>query len=140
VGAADDHTEREFLAALRVRPGDHELRRVYADWLEQHRSLAKAEFVRLDGHPDPDIVRETDLAWRTITSRTWIEQCRADDCPELWDGLEPTADDRVRRCGACAMFVRFCATRDEERACRQAGMRSARDVAIDGPILPADPE
>ncbi|MEO8706724.1 MAG: TIGR02996 domain-containing protein [Kofleriaceae bacterium] len=136
MAAGDDRIEADFLVALGARPGDHEVRGVYADWLEQHRSLAKADFVRLDGHPDPDIAGETDVGWRAVTSRTWIEQCRRDGCPELWDGLEPTGDERVRRCANCDLGVRYCATRDEEREAHAAGMRSVRDVAIDGRIVP----
>jgi uncharacterized protein (TIGR02996 family) len=39
--------EAAFLAALRANPADDTTRLVYADWLDEHGELAKAEYLRL---------------------------------------------------------------------------------------------
>jgi uncharacterized protein (TIGR02996 family) len=53
-------TERDFLRAIKARPDDDLLRRVFADWLEENGQPERAELIRLQldreglppGHPD----------------------------------------------------------------------------------------
>lgn len=42
------HDEQAFLAALDAQPDDDVTRQVYADWLEEHAQLDRAEYLRLE--------------------------------------------------------------------------------------------
>jgi uncharacterized protein (TIGR02996 family) len=130
---ADDRDEHELLAALRARPGDVATRAVYADWLEQHGDLARADFVREDGCLDraAQLARD-DVAWRAIVSRA-----RIDACPQLtgwclrwWDALAATKDERIRRCKRCTRYVRYCADTSEVRGSLSRAELVVLDLAV----------
>lgn len=120
---AADPADAQFLAELRRHPTDGATRMVYADLLEQRGMLAMANFVRgTDTDDDPnDLLEQSDLAWRAITSTDAI-QCTTADCPRTWDRLPPSPDDeRCRRCTVCSKAVRYCGTIRDERVCTERG-------------------
>lgn len=65
-----DATERALLDEIRARPGDPAPRLVYADWLDDHGHIERAEFLRVQlaasTATDPD-----DPAFRAATERLW---------------------------------------------------------------------
>lgn len=120
--------ELQFVDAIRADPQDFPLRIVYADWLEQHGNLRKAELVRLlsvaprEG-PARDRIRELGSQqphdWMAILSRTPIDGCEQElqrDCAQRWETLASTDQPRVRRCHACGNDVYFCAMMPEVSA------------------------
>ena len=87
-----DGVERQLLDEIRQRPGDPSPRAVYADWLEQHGRLARAEFLRQQlavgearNANDPDFVLaaarlaalapEVGDGWRARVAMSFIERC-----------------------------------------------------------------
>jgi len=131
-----DPQEIELVNGVRTR----DTRLVYADWLEQHGFDERAKFLRLEDSDQADDVIEhhvryvaptADVTWRAIVSRARIAGCttRA-TCPNKWDALEPLAFDNIRRCGACAKPVYYCASTDQARV----HGRREQPIAVDGAL------
>jgi uncharacterized protein (TIGR02996 family) len=145
--------EQELLAALHADPSDDDARMVYADWLEQHDRIPRAELVRLELARDGESTEargEADARRRALSpsagkdvrvaiSRTEIENCNVDfevRCPKRWSSLTPTGDSAVRHCSACDKPVHYCVDLDEirrharERACVAFDAALVRDHAL----------
>lgn len=122
--------DEAFLADILAHPDDTDLRRIYADWLEEQGD-PRAEYLRLQsalaGLPPKDpaaarleermqVVRESiDHDWTAAVDRTRISRCQGQrqptfkfQCPKRWEALAPTADTRVRFCDACQKPVYHC--------------------------------
>src|SRR5947209_1243012 len=72
--------DETFLEAIRSSPEDDHLRLVYADWLEEHGAVARAEFIRLQ-------IALDGLTWfdaRRFCGNLRLQQILAGD-PEQWD-------------------------------------------------------
>lgn len=148
-------TEDELLRELGARPGDAELRLVYADWLEERGQAGKAAFLRVQlemaklGPDDPRLpmvaielqraLQQTDAAWRAAVAQLRLENCVfVVPCPARWESLGRTSDPRVRTCGACRRDVHYCTSVDELRRRTAAGDCVVVDVAV--PRLLGGPE
>jgi uncharacterized protein (TIGR02996 family) len=145
-----DGTEASLLDALRARPWDDELRRVYGDWLEERGDFTYAEFLRAElqlkgaAADDPGLpalaarLRElandvASRAWRVLVARPVIERCELKlelACPKRWDALARSPVDDVRRCDACAKYVTFCTSIDQARFFAEKGGCVAIDPAL----------
>ncbi len=147
------HTEPELLAAIDHQ--DHATRVVYADWLEEHGDLVRAELVRLQDRlvelpagPERDEVfnrcfelgARTDMAWRVLVARPPIENCDHAQCPREWGSLAPADRTDVRICMTCNLRVFYCANSYDESLRRDEGARVVIDVAYPRPYrqLPGD--
>ena len=106
---APDDAEHELLARLRAKPDDPDLRLVYADWLEDHGFVVRAQITR-GAHADVSaILAESTPEWRAIASCATVYDCMRDDCPRQWSRFAPALDDeRLRACGTCSRTVRYC--------------------------------
>ncbi|MFO0737388.1 MAG: TIGR02996 domain-containing protein [Labilithrix sp.] len=138
--------EAELFAALHASPGDHDLRQVYGDWLEESGYPNEAEVLgierqrwRADGRLDVvedrrlayrlrRVSKRLPLVWRQVATRPAILGCAAPDCPRSWDRLAPK-DAGVRACGVCQADVRFAATEAGAAWQRHIGRHVALDVA-----------
>jgi uncharacterized protein (TIGR02996 family) len=145
-----DGTEASLLDALRARPWDDDLRRVYGDWLEERGDVAYAEFLRVElqikgaAADDPalpglasrfhDAANDVpSRAWRLLVARPIIERCDVKlelACPKRWDGLARTGADNVRRCDACGKDVTFCGSIEAARLIARRGGCVAIDPAL----------
>ena len=129
---------------------DEAARLVYADWLEGHGDVKRAEFLRLQQAlvgpaPIDDggkvlfkkrterlrwLAESIDPAWRAAVARPLVENCDAHfdfACPMEWGQLTETADPNARACKLCEELVYYCTTIGEAR--RHAAQRHC--VAID---------
>jgi uncharacterized protein (TIGR02996 family) len=150
--------EKGFLAAIRARPTDNDLRLVYADWLEEQGD-PRAEFLRLDcqlgGYP-PEDGRSTRLRqqlaerfagldpdWVATVCHGPIVGCPKADrwCPvKTWEQLQPLelvgirARDthQVRKCDACGDEVFLT---DQIETVRQVQAFVPVSVAVDPRVV-----
>jgi len=142
---AADPTEEGLLATIAA--GDDLARSVYADWLEEHEQLDRAEFLRVQQQlrataPDAEgfdalssrlgaLATGIDVAWRVVVARPAIERCSvAFDfrCPKEWGSLAPTDRDGVRACNACHKHVHYAASIVDARQLAARGHCVALDV------------
>ncbi|MCE9568269.1 MAG: TIGR02996 domain-containing protein [Planctomycetes bacterium] len=129
--------ETAFLSAIRQNPADETARLVYADWLDEQgdpASIAKAEFIRLELQMAPaptqslnrirwlnklqKLAVNLDSQWLAIVSHPKLEACRVSfqfACPNQWEKLTPTGDEKARFCESCKKSVHYCDTLDEAR-------------------------
>ena len=154
-----DATELRLLAAITQR--DEASRTVYADWLEEHGDLARAEFLRVQEalvvaqreadqaiytHKLRELAPSIDVGWRYKVARPAIERCLAFEfeCPKEWGSLATTERSNVRYCGACAKQVFYCTTVNEARAHADrnecvavdvANLRRPRDLEPERPVM-----
>ncbi|HEU4734029.1 MAG TPA: TIGR02996 domain-containing protein [Kofleriaceae bacterium] len=112
---ASDPVEHDLLAALRDRPSDATTRMVYADWLEQHGQADRSLALRGGDTSGPPLPRDSDVAWRAITSTQPIDRCTEHDCPKRWHRLLASDDERRRYCGTCLRAVWYCTNAAEIR-------------------------
>lgn len=61
--------ESAFLRAIHVNPGDESLRLVYADWLEEHGDLLRAEYLRLQTQRPENCERLFDIRNQMFDAR-----------------------------------------------------------------------
>ena len=116
--------ELAFLEAIDRRPGDDDVRSVYADWLEEQGRSNAADYLRAQlrmKHMTPEQPEFRELArtieslggtmsrrWRRTVARLPIEKCDLRFelvCPQRWDALARTASPNERFCGACEKRV-----------------------------------
>ena len=142
-----DPVEARLLADIGERPDDADTRLIYADWLEQHGALGRANFLRaqlaLSQLADADpafhaavqavhaLLPETDASWRTLVAQTRLENCTfVVQCTKRWDMLTPTGESNVRHCGACQRSVHYAATSAQLRHHAEAGDCVVVDQAL----------
>jgi uncharacterized protein (TIGR02996 family) len=143
--------EASFLRDVRQAPTDDDVRRVYADWLEEREDFARADFIRLDlairaaAEDDPSLpellarfrMAAKDVgsqSWRTAMARPLIENCDLQwelVCPKRWESLTRTERFAARHCDACDQPVILCATIEEARSVASRGGCVAVDPAVD---------
>ncbi len=68
---------------------------------------------------------------------SWNEEARIScefrfKCPRTWEGLQPTADEGVRHCGACERDVHLAMTEQDFRRHREQGRCIAVRVLVSG--------
>jgi len=135
--AALDPIERQFLSA--IANGDDACGVIYADWLEDHGDMARAEFLRAQtivARSGPGVraraaasqqleqlAPDIDLAWRLAVRRPGIASCAAFGfrCERPWSSLAPTKQTLLRQCDACERRVRCCRTGEEMRRYSRRG-------------------
>lgn len=147
---APDATEEQLLADIAA--GDDASRMVYADWLETHGDLRRAEFLRCqealrelageDPATRPAFVEHSrrlrqlatvvELEWRMKVARAPVEGCNVHVrfdflCPKQWSDLVETERPEIRFCDLCRQQVFYCTTL---REAREHAWRS-RCVAVD---------
>lgn len=122
-----DEIEAVLLEELRAKPGDPEIRMVYADWLEQHGDEARASFVRGVAVGDLD---HTDLEWRAVAARVTVPHHACGDID--WANLAVVVGDAyVRECVSCGKRVRYCQNLEVFRKLRAAGELAVLDPPRD---------
>jgi uncharacterized protein (TIGR02996 family) len=143
---ATDPIEHALLQAAAT--GDAHSRIVYADWLEAHGALGRADFLRVQdqlvGVPPDDarfapltaqlgaLAAQIDAGWRIQIAASSIERCGAAfdfRCPMTWTALQPTARDGVRHCASCQRDVYYALSVGEARAFAKDGHCVALDAA-----------
>lgn len=150
-----DDVERRLLAQIRTHGGDVELRRVYADWLEQHGERRRGEFLRLQlvttGAVEAtasEVARATDRlralatdvgpGWRACVASSVIVNCPSGRvelevvCPQRWDQLTPTDHPGVRSCEACKSSVTYCTTAEQALEIANEGGCITLDARVAG--------
>jgi uncharacterized protein (TIGR02996 family) len=124
--------DKAFIRAIMTNPAELTAWLVYADWLDEHDQLERAEFLRLMArhgqlrNTDPEwtevVIRLRELRdvldqdWVTIFDRPKIENCDeafAFKCPKQWENLRATANNAVRHCTSCKKLVYYCRTLPE---------------------------
>lgn len=150
--------EREWLEALRRNGSDDDTRAVYADWLEEHGSRDRAEFLReqmairkIASAEDPAfrasserlraLAEKVGVGWRARVAMLFIEPSTCGlprglpvamemTCPKRWEEMTPTAIEGVRTCNACKMDVVYCTTIEQARQHAADGGCIAIDVRV----------
>ncbi|HJZ56360.1 MAG TPA: TIGR02996 domain-containing protein, partial [Gemmataceae bacterium] len=147
--------DKAFLRGILTNPADLTGWLAYADWLDEHDSPDRAEFIRLEvRRTDPDVSQidrfgiqgqledvraKLDPDWVAIFDRPRIENCDqrfAFQCPKQWENLAPTDLSTVRRCDGCRKLVHYCHDIDEARAHARQGHCVAVSLAV--PRSPRD--
>lgn len=127
-----DAREHELLVQLRARPAERDTRMVYGDWLETAGRPHLAAYVRGEGRDRDLLLRDSDPAWRAITSCNAFVGCTARFCPGTWDRLAIVPDDEaVRTCPLCDHAVRFCAGTEDIAGARMRGEHHVPDDSLD---------
>ena len=127
-----DAAEHALLATLRAKPDDPDARMVYADWLEDHGFLVRAEITRGDEVAAESILDESTAEWRAIASCTPVYDCTHPGCPRRWSRFAAIADDeRLRTCGTCARAVRYCLHTLDPQGALSRGEVIVLDPAVD---------
>lgn len=119
--------DKAFIKSIINNPADLTAWLAYADWLDEHNSPNRAEFVRLqvrrgllapadaersavDGRLE-ELRRKLNRDWVAFFDRPEIENCEyvfAYECPKHWEKLKTTRDIDTRYCEACAKLVYYC--------------------------------
>jgi uncharacterized protein (TIGR02996 family) len=120
-----------FLRKILEDPADDGPRLVYADWLEDHGEIDRADFIRteckLAALPRGDKRRrplkahletlDVDEQWVAAVSKASLENCEFEfRCPARWDRLQPTSERAIRVCEACQEHVYYCNSIEEARS------------------------
>jgi uncharacterized protein (TIGR02996 family) len=150
-------TDDGFLKELLANPGDRTTRLVYADWLDEQGDL-RGEFLRLElrltnlpaDHEERETIENRLRQLREGIDRDWlarldqapIEACVQFSfaCPQRWEKLTPTGNDRVRFCDSCQKQVYHCNTVLEGQRHARRGNCVAIDsrlVRTEGDLTPA---
>ena len=134
-----------------IARGDDDSRTIYADWLEEHGELARAEFLRvqqgiIDAPIDTptqktafvsatqrsrELAASIDVDWRMRVARPVVEGCRLAfeiPCKMDWGQLEPTDEPEVRHCNTCRKTVRYCTSEQDALDLAQTGQCVVVDV------------
>ena len=129
--SADD-AEHALLVTLRAKPDDVGARMVYADWLEDHGFLVRAQITRGDELAAGPMLDESTAEWRAIAACTPVYDCTQTGCPRRWSRFAAVADDeRLRTCSTCARAVRYCLHTLDPQGAMSRGEVVVLDPAID---------
>jgi uncharacterized protein (TIGR02996 family) len=93
---------------------------VYADWLESHGAVKRAEWARLmlKGKIDQTLLQNVGPSFRALVTRARIERCSM-SCNQSWESLPLGEDPCVRNCLKCMRPVTWCEDASIARSLRE---------------------